>query len=235
MSEPDVRVIAVALAALASGWPSNARSRAVLAALSGASIVWSSWSTTFEGRDLGWAALLVVLFAVGLVWAIPVLFGAFTSPMYTWVLFAGCLGAVHVCVPENGRTAEVGLLVACGGVAEFLMRRRLPLPVWSAIATAVLWTAVFGASGRARAVIGGLFAVTPLIATALVVRPRRAVRPLTETRRWLIAFVWLAAAWIVARTGGIAETTSAAWISVAIASGIALPVSFAVRFRTGVS
>lgn len=235
MSEVDLRVVAVAVAALATVWPARPSSRVVLAAMSGLLVVWSSWSVTFESRRLDWAVVAVVLVAVALGWSVPVLFEKFTAPMYTWVIFAACLGAVHVCVPENDQTAEVGLLVACGGIAEFMMRRRLPLPVWMATSTAVLWTAVFGASGQARALIGGLFAVTPIVATGVFVRPRRAIRPLTESRLWLIALVWLAAAWIVARTGGVAETASAAWLSVAIAVAVAVPMSLVVRHRKGLS
>lgn len=233
MDEVDLRVVAISVAALAVVWPPRHSTRVVLAAVSGIVVVWSTWSATFEPRRLDWAVAVVVLLAAGLGWAMPVLHGAFTSPMYTWVLFAGCLGAVHVCIPENGQTAEVGLLVACGGVAEFLMRRRLPLPVWSAVATGVLWTAVLGANGQARAMIGGLFALSPILATAILVRPRRAGRPLTETRRWLIALVWLSAAWIVARTGGVAETTAAAWVSVVITTIIAVPGSSMLRIRSG--
>lgn len=231
MSEVDLRVVAIALAALAVVWPARRSTRMVLAGAGGALIVSSAWSATFEFRPLDWAAVAVVLIAIGLVWAIPILFHAFTSPMYTWVLFAGCLGAVHVCVPENGQTAEIGLLIACAGVAELLMRRRLPAPVWSAAAASVLWAAVFGASGQTRAVIGGVFALVPIIATAALVRPRHAFRPMTEARQWSIAAIWMTAAWIVARTGGVADTGSAAWVAVGIAVMVAVPSSVMVRRR----
>lgn len=231
MSEVDLRVVAIALAALAAVWPARRTTRMTLAGASGALIVSSSWTVTFESRDLDWAAVAVVLIAIGLGWSTPILFHSFTSPMYTWVLFAGCLGAVHVCVPENGRTAEIGLLMACGGVAELLLRRRLPAPAWSAAASSVLWAAVFGTGGQSRAMIGGLFAVIPIVATAFFVRPRRAIHPLTETRRWLIATLWMAAAWVVARTGGVADTSSAAWLAVGLAVLVVVPSSFALQRR----
>lgn len=228
-----MRVVAIAVAALATVWPNRRSTRVLLAGASGALIVTSSWSVTFENRNLDWAALSVVGIAVGLGWAVPILFDTFTAPMYSWVLIAGCLGAVHVCVPENGRTAEIGLLVACAGVVELLTRRRLPLPVWSAAATAVLWTAVYGASGQSRAVIGGLYAVAVLIGTSVVLRGRTSDRRPTESRRWLVALVWMAAAWTVARTGGVADTAAAAWVSVAIATAIAGALSVPIRFRVG--
>lgn len=233
MAEVDVRVVAIAVAALASVWPPRPSTRAALAAASGTLIVTSSWSATFENRTLDWAAVAVVAIAVALGWAVPILYDFFTAPMYGWVVIAGCLGAVHVCVPENGQTAEIGLLVACAGVAELLTRRRLPLPVWSAAVAAVLWTAVYGASGQSRAVIGGLYAVGVLIAMSFVLRGRRTDRRPSESRRWLVVLVWLASAWTVARTGGVADTAAAAWVAVAIATVIAgalvVPIRFAVR------
>lgn len=228
-----MRVVAIAVAALATVWPPRPSTRVVLAAASGLLIVTSSWSVTFETRNLDWAAVLVVAVAVGLGWAVPILFDSFTAPMYGWVVIAGCLGAVHVCVPENGQTAEIGLLVACAGVAELLTRRRLPLPVWSAAATAVLWTAVHGASGQSRAVIGGLYAVGVLIAMSVVLRGRRSDPRPTESRRWLVVLVWMAAAWTVARTGGVADTAAAAWVSVAVATVIAGAFSVPIRMRVG--
>ncbi|MGA0878569.1 MAG: hypothetical protein ACO3SP_05565 [Ilumatobacteraceae bacterium] len=229
MSEVDLRVVAFALAALATIWPTRYSTRIVLAAASGALIVASAWSATFESRELDWAVVAVIVIAAGSAWAVPVLFHSFTSPVYTWVLFAGCLGAIHVCVPENDQTTEIGLLLACAGVAEFLMRRRLPAPVWSAAVAGLVWTAVFGATGETRAVIGGLFALVPILATAFFIRPRRAGRPLTETRRWSIALVWLGAAWIVARTGGVAETGAAALLSVGLALLVGVPLSLVMR------
>lgn len=231
MAEVDMRVVAIAVAALASVWPERRSTRTLLAAVSGVLVVTSSWSVTFENRNLDWAAALVVVIAIGLGWAVPILHTAFTAPMYGWVSIAGCLGAVHVCVPENGQTTEVGLLVACAGVAELLMRRRLPLPVWAAGATAVLWTAVYGATGQSRAMIGGLFAVGVLVAMSIALGGRRTGRRPTETRRWLVVLVWLAAAWTVARTGGVSDTAAAAWVSVAIATVIAGGMSLGIRRR----
>lgn len=234
MSEVDLRVVAIALAALSTVWPAKRSTRTALAGASGILIVASAWSATFESRELDWAVPAVVMVAAGTARAVPVLFHSFTSPMYTWVLFAGCLGAIHVCVPENDQTTEIGLLLACGGVAEFLMRRRLPAPVWSAAVAGLLWTAVFGATGETRAVIGGLFALVPIMATAFFVRQRNAGRPMTETRRWSIALVWLAAAWVVARTGGVAETGAAALVSVGLAVVVAVPLSLVMlRSRSG--
>lgn len=167
MAETDLRVVAIALAALAAVWPARSSMRLVLFAVVGALIVNSTWSATFAARNLDWAMIFVVLMSVGLGSAVVTLYTTFTTPMFTWVLFAGCLGAIHVCVPENDHINEIGLLFACAGLAELLTGRRLPLAVWSAAVTAMLWSVVYGASGQGRAMIGGLFAMMPIIAVAI--------------------------------------------------------------------
>lgn len=234
MAEGDLRVVAVALAALATVWPAKYSTRLILFATAGVLVVNSSWSATFMARELDWATVLVVMMAVGMGWTVVTLYGVFTTPMYTWVLFAGCLGAIHVCVPENDQINEIGLLFACAGLAELLTRRRLPVSVWAAAAMAMLWSAVHGASGQGRAIIGGLFALIPIIAVAVYVRWAGSTSASTETARWLVAVIWIAAAWTVARTGGIADTAAAAWVSVAIATPIAAVLTLGMQRYTRV-
>ena len=229
MAEEDLRVVAVALAALVAVWPAKYSTRLALFAISGVLVVSSSWSATFASRDLDWAVVLVVLMAVAMGWAVVVLYTTFTTPMYTWVLFAGCLGAVHVCLPENDQINEIGLLFACAGLAELLTRRRLPVSVWAAATIGMLWSAVYGASGQSRAIIGGLFALIPVIAIAVYVRWSTSTAVSSEATRWLIAAIWIAAAWTVARTGGIADTAIAAWVAVTIATPIATVMTLGIR------
>lgn len=229
MAEQDLRVVAMALAALAAVWPAKFSTRITLAAVVGVLVVNSSWSATFADRELDWAVLLGVVLAMASSWAVVVVYSAFTTPMYPWVLFAGCLGAIHVCVPENDQINEIGLLFACAGLAELVTRRRLPVSVWAAAATAMLWSAIYGSSGQSRAVIGGLFALIPLLAVAVHIRWSSTTGNSTEARRWVIAVIWIAAAWIVARTGGVAETAAAAWVSVAIAIPVAAVLTLGVQ------
>ena len=230
MSELDVRIVAFALAALASVWPPRRRTRLVLFAMSGMAIIGAAWSATFSARGQEWAIPVVVVLAIGLGWAVPILFRAFTTPMYPWVLFAACWGAIHLCVPETDHLTEVGVALACIGVAELLIRRRLPQPVWSAATAALLWSAVYGSSGQSRAIVGGLFAVVPFVAVAAIVLVNRTAA-MSEARLWLVTTIWIAASWTVARTGGIADTAAAAWVSVAIASAIAVPLSVVIGHR----
>lgn len=229
MAETDLRVVAIALAALAAVWPSKSSTRFILFAVVGALIVNSTWTATFVARNLDWAMIFVVFMSVGLGWAVLMLYTTFTTPMYTWVLFAGCLGAIHVCVPENDHINEIGLLFACAGLAELLTRRRLPVSVWTAAVTAMMWSAIYGSSGQSRAIIGGLFALVPVIAVAMYVYWAGSSPANSESARWLIAVIWLASAWTVARTGGIAESADAAWVSVAIAAPVATILSLGVQ------
>ena len=230
MSDLDVRIVAFALAALATVWPPRRRTRVVLSAMSGVATIGATWSVTFSARSQDWAIPVIVVLAIGLGWAVPILFAAFTTPMYPWVLFAACWGAIHLCVPETDHLTEVGVAVACIGVAELLTRRRLPQPVWSAAAAALLWSAVYGSSGQGRAIVGGLFAVVPFIGVAVIIVMKRATA-MSEARLWLVASIWVAASWTVARTGGIADTAAAAWVSVAIATIIAGPLSAFIGHR----
>lgn len=236
MAGENLRVVAIALAAFATVWPATMLTRLGLFAGSGFFVVSASWSATFGPRQLDWGIALVVLMAIGLGWAMFQLYAVFTTPMYTWFLFASCLGAVYVCVPENDQINEIGLLFVCAGTAELLTGRRLPLAVWSAAATAMLWSAMYGASGQGRAMIGGLFAMMPIIAVAIFVSWARSRFVVPEVSRWLVAAIWVVAAWTVARTGGIASTATAAWIAVAIVAPIAVLMSFGIQrfLRVGV-
>ena len=226
MAEEDLRVIAVAMAALATTWPAKKSYRSILFAVSGLLIVMSSWSATFVDRHLDWAIGAVLIMSVGVGGAVEEMYKVFTTPMYTWVLFAACLGAVHVCVPENDQTNDIALLFAAAGISELLLRRRLPASVWAAAVTAILWSAVYGSSGQGRAIVGGLFALLPIFAVSGFVRLSERRSAPTENSRWLVISIWVVAAWTVARTGGIAQTTAAAWVAALIAVPIALALSF---------
>jgi len=229
MADEDLRVVAVALAALAVVWPQMKSARLFIFTISGLLVVISTWSATFSNRNLDWAIVVVVLMAVALGWAVTVLYEVFTTPTLTWVLFASCLGAVYVCVPENDQINEIGLLYISAGVIELLTRQRLPMPVWSAASMALLWAAVYGASGQSRAVIGGLFAVSPIIAVAAFGRRAGSLNGTRVAFRRLIVAIWAIAAWVVARTGGIAQTASAAWVAVAIATLLGVVLSVVIQ------
>lgn len=240
-----MRVVAIAIAALAVVWPHRLALQALLAAVGGVLIVWACWHASFVGRPNDWAAVAVVGLTVGLWWATPVVHREIATPGVSWVLLGGCAAAAYGCVPETGQLWEVGLLLTCAGVAELLRWRRLPVSALAAGAALVLWAATFGATGAPRALVGGLFAVVPVLGTAAVVSLGRRrwqtdqpAHVAVSTSRaaiavWAVAAVWVVAALVVARTGGIATTVGPALLSVAVAVPMASLLSAVLWRRFG--
>lgn len=200
-------------------------------------MVRACWHASFADRPNGWAAAAVVGMSVGLWWAVPVIHRAVVTPGVSWVLVGGCAAAAYGCVPETGQLWEVGLVLVCGGLAEIVRWRQLPVPVVAAATSLVLWAATFGATGAPRALVGGLFAVMPVLGTAAVVshvRPtlneRRAAIPAqsdcqTERAVFAVIALWVISALVVARTGGISRSLEPAVLSVAIAVLVATLLS----------
>ena len=221
-----MRVVGVALLALAVVWPHRRLVQALLAALAGAALMAACWHPSFENRSGNWwAAGGAALVSVALWWAAPRLRTGFSMPGSRWVLFAGSAFAVYCCVPETKPMWEVGLVIASAAVAELLRQRLLPLPVDAAVAGLILWSALFGATGRPSALVGGLFALVPLVAIPAVLAARPALAGGPVRWRWSLAIVWIGAAIAVARTGGIARTVAPAWIALVGVTAAALLAS----------
>lgn len=209
-----MRAAAIVVLALAVVWPRHRLLRMAIAAAGAVLLVMSTRQASFEARHNEWAVVAGVGAAVALWWAAPraherlALWGA------AWWALLGSAVAVYGCVPETDQMREVGIVVAAGGVAEVLLRSRLPTPSLLAAAAYVEWSALFGATGQARALAGGLFALTPLVAVA-VVRSRA---------RWsspAVAVVWVVAAVVMARTGGIATSLPPAVRASAVCAAVA--------------
>ena len=221
-----MRVVGVALLALAVVWPHRRLVQALLAALAGAALMAACWHPSFENRSGNWWAVgAAMLVSVALWWAVPRLRTGFSMPGSRWVLFVGSAFAVYCCVPETDQMWEVGLVIAAAVVAEVLRQRVLPTPVDAAVAGLILWSALFGATGRPSALVGGLFALMPLVAVPAVMAARPALAVGRLRWRWALAIVWIGAAIAVARTGGIARTAAPAWIAVVCVTAAALLAS----------
>jgi hypothetical protein len=219
----ELRAAGIALLALALVWPDTTAGRVPLAIAGGFALTASAWGASFDGRSLMWAAVAAVVVAVAMWWSAPPAHASLAKWGCAWWVLLGSAAAVYGCVPETDQMREVAVIIAAGGVAEVLTRRRLPTPALLAAMGVVEWSALYGASGQGRALVGGLFALTPLIAVALVASrnsPARAV--------WLpyaIAGVWVVAAVVVARTGGIATSLAPALWSAAAGGGAAIVLS----------
>ena len=224
----ELRAAGIALLSLAVVWPHRTARRFLVAVVGGCALVGSAWGVSFGGRSLSWAALLALLVAVAMWWAAPRAHEALPSWGAAWWVLLGSAAAVYGCVPETDQMREVAVVVVAGGVAEVLIRRRLPTPALLAAMALVEWSALYGATGQGRALVGGLFALTPLIAVAVVghVAGHVASPPV----RWLPsagAGVWVATALVVARTGGIATSLSPAVMAAAVGGSVAAALSAA--------
>lgn len=222
----ELRAIGLALLALAVVWPLATVGRFVVALAGAASLTASAWGASFDGRSLTWAVVAAVAVAVAMWWTAPVAHAELAKWGGAWWVLLGSAAAVYGCVPETDQMREVAVVVAAGGVAEVLTRRRLPTPALVAAMGLVEWSALYGATGQGRALVGGLFALTPLIAVGVVATVDR-----RQTDRWWlpysVAAVWVAAALVVARTGGIATSLSPAVVAAAVGGVVAAGVTAA--------
>jgi len=132
---------------------------------------------------------------------------------------------VYGCVPETDQMREVAVVVLAGLLTALALRRPLPTPAVLAAAGFVEWSALDGATGQARALAGGLFALTPLVAMAVVARTEAAPRAV-----WAVGGVWAVAAAAMARTGGIATSLPPAVSAALLCAAVATAVSAALCF-----
>lgn len=216
-----MRAAALCLLAVAALWPSRRLVGGGLAVAGAAGLVWSTWAASFQHRDNQWAVGAAVVVVAAQWWAAPRVHVRLSRAGGAWGLLFGSAIAVYGCVPETDQMREVAVVVCAGGLVEALRRRPLPNPALLAASGLVAWSALYGATGRPSALVGGLFALLPFIAVAS-----------TPSRRWwlpwLVGLVWSGAAVGVARTGGIATELSTAVAWAAAFGGAALAVTLAV-------
>jgi len=142
------------------------------------------------------------------------------------LLLAYAALAIYACVPETDQMPTVGWMIAGLLLIERVTRSRSALVVDALAGGIVLWSGLYGASGRGSAIVGAWFAFWPLV---LAIGSTLLVRPLSKSRRWVIGLIGGLAAIAVARTGGIEPTTAPALIAVAIA----VPVSMTAAVLAG--
>ena len=129
--------------------------------------------------------------------------------------------AVQVTAPRGGGGGGGGGL---GSLVAVPKPGTIPTPALLATTGLVMWSALYGATGRPSALVGGLFALLAPIAVALVPARRQWVP-------WAVGLVWSGAAVAVARTGGIATNLSSAlrWAAAMAAVGIAASAALLAR------
>ena len=134
---------------------------------------------------------------------------------------------IYLCVPETDQMPMVSLVVVVLLVVELLLGRPAPAALHLVAAAMVLWSGLYGATGRASAIVGTLFAFWPLVLVAAATsglwwwQPRPAAR----TQRWAIGFVGGIAALVVARTGAIQPSVGPALVAAVLAAVVSVLVA----------
>ena len=148
------------------------------------------------------------------------------SPVeFPWLLGMTAL-ATYLCVPETDQMPAIGAMVASLAVVELIARRPSGTVVQLVASAIVLWSGLYGATGRQSAIVGAFFAFWPLVlvgGTALWLRWRE-LPVARRSERWAVGLTGGIAAVAVARTGALQPTIRPALV----AAGIAAVASIAV-------
>ena len=191
------------------------RAWGLVAGLTIVAIVW--WRSGSASHGRAWAAVATVVVALLVAEALPVARRLLPTPGVLPYLIATSTAAIYGCVPETSNQMPlIGALVTMLIAVEVLYRRQVHIGLHGLVAAMVLWSGIYGAAWRERALIGALFAMWPILivpaVTLVVPRLARAADPV----RWLVAGLGTAAAIIVARTGALQPTPRPALIAVAV-------------------
>jgi hypothetical protein len=145
--------------------------------------------------------------------------------------------AIYGCVPETTHMPAFGLMTIGLAVVEVVTRQRSAPVVFVVAAASVLWSGLYGATGRDSAIVGALFALWPVVIVPTVALLVPGLRFRCELVSWVIAAIGAAAAVAVARTGAIQPTVGPALVAVAVAAPSSLVAAVAVArwpWRTAV-
>ena len=137
---------------------------------------------------------------------------------WRWVVLVGSATAAYLCVPETDQYRAVLPALVLALFLEVIGVMLFPRPWLLAAYGMLAWAALYGATGRPSAVIGGVF--------SLLVPPVAAWAGSVDGWRGLVVGgIWTVAAVAVARTGGIATTARPAWIAAAIGGVVAATIT----------
>jgi hypothetical protein len=136
--------------------------------------------------------------------------------------------AIYGCVPETDQMPTIGWMLA-GLLLIELVTRSTSSPAAQVVAAGiVLWSGIYGATGRGSAIVGAWFAFWPLV---LVVSAALVFGLRASPTRWAIGAIGAVAAVAVSRTGAIEPTTAPALVSVAVVAPVSLVAAWgATRF-----
>lgn len=190
--------------------------RLIVGAIIGAVVVWRSWdASSLDQRRWVIAAVILVMAAVAV--ALPVAQRRLTRPGLVPGLIGVVQFAIYACVPETGQIPQVTAAVVVLIATELGATRTLPWWVYALTMGLVMWTGIFGATGRESALIGSLFATWPILLVAAVPRAPMA-----------IAAIGSVAVVTVARTGALNAAREPAIRGVALGAAISLAAAVVV-------
>ena len=196
-----------------------------LAAGIGLSII----ALTYGASGLGdpgrwWAAFVAIGLAVAAVDVLPGVRRLLPVPGLAPLTIVAALVAVYLCVPETDQIPIAAFVPVVVVALEVVGRRQVGVEWYAVAATSVLWAGMFGATGRQSALVGALFAWWAVALLPLV----HAVRPIRSVGAGVVvAVIGAGAAFVMARTGGIADTGSTAWIAAATVAVVSFLVAIA--------
>ena len=205
--------------------------RWAIGAAVGGLVVWWVWhvSALGEARHT-WVIWAILVTGVLLGEALPEAHRMLPEPGLLTGTLVLSLAAVYGCVPETDQIPGIALVIVAVGVIEVLTRQTMPIAWHAVAATLVLWAGMFGAAGRQRSFVGGLFAFWPVLLLAIVVR----VLPSAVRSPWfarvLIALLGGVGAIVVARTGGLQLGRKPAARDAAVVVAVTLVASLAIVF-----
>jgi hypothetical protein len=138
------------------------------------------------------------------------------------LMLAAAALATYLCVPETDQMSTIGLMTVGLLLIELVTRQRSAPIVIAAGAAVVLWSGLYGATGRDSAIVGAIFALWPVVIVPIVALIRPVLRARPEPVAWAIALIGAVAAVAVARTGALQPTVRPAIVAVAIVAPISL-------------
>ena len=196
-----------------------------LAAGIGLSIV----ALTYGASGLGdpgrwWAAFVAIGLAVAAVDVLPAVRRLLPVPGLAPLTIVAALVAVYLCVPETDQIPIAAFVPVVVVALEVVGRRQVGVEWYAVAAASVLWAGMFGATGRQSALVGALFAWWAVALLPLV----HAVRPIRSVGAGVVvAVIGAGAAVVMARTGGITDTGSTAWIAAVTVAVVSFLVAIA--------
>ena len=185
----------------------------------GVTIIFSSWHASFTETPRLWAVPVALVIALLNAMALAPIRRSIRTPGILPISVLCSAAAIYACVPETDQMLAVSCSAGIVVVLEGVWRRPLPIVWHASTMSLVLWSGLYGATGRQSALVGALFACLPLpilfACNALCSRLRTG----HEFWRWCILGLVALTSVAFARSGGIAATTRPALTWLVVWSG----------------